>query len=102
MRRKLIANSNSLDYSNFAPVTRDVADLAREHMDGKHYYVLVIITDGIITDMPQTKEVSSRVGHAGKTNNCRLLAFYIFKRIIVQCVTRHPINKSNVRNSPYS
>lgn len=44
--------------SNFAPVVGDVADLAREHMDGKHYYVLVIITDGIITDMPQTKEVT--------------------------------------------
>ncbi|CAL8097154.1 unnamed protein product [Orchesella dallaii] len=49
--------------TNFAPVIRDVANLARKNMEGKHYYVLVIITDGIITDMPQTKEVIVGAAH---------------------------------------
>lgn len=43
--------------SNFAPIIKNVAALAKEHMDGQHYYVLLIITDGIITDMPDTTEV---------------------------------------------
>ncbi|ODN05578.1 Copine-8 [Orchesella cincta] len=49
--------------TNFAPVIRDVANLARKNMEGNHYYVLVIITDGIITDMPQTKEVIVGAAH---------------------------------------
>jgi hypothetical protein len=28
--------------------------MAREHMDGSQYFVLLIITDGIISDMQQT------------------------------------------------
>ncbi len=46
--------------SNFAPIIKNVATLAKEHMDGQHYYVLLIITDGIITDMPDTTEVSMK------------------------------------------
>ncbi|OXA64514.1 Copine-5 [Folsomia candida] len=44
-------------YSNFAPIIRDVAAAARKQMDGRHYHVLLIITDGIITDMGMTKEI---------------------------------------------
>ncbi|OXA46122.1 copine-8 [Folsomia candida] len=43
--------------TNFAPIIRDMANTARRSADGKHYHVLLIITDGIITDMPQTKEI---------------------------------------------
>ncbi|CAL8088558.1 unnamed protein product [Orchesella dallaii] len=42
--------------TNFAPIIKNVAALAKEHMEGQHYYVLLIITDGIITDMPDTTE----------------------------------------------
>ncbi|CAG7721403.1 unnamed protein product [Allacma fusca] len=42
--------------TNFAPVIRHVAEMALECKDGEEYYVLIIITDGVITDMPQTKE----------------------------------------------
>jgi len=43
--------------TNFSLVVQNVASLAKQNLDGKHYYVLLIITDGIITDMSQTKEV---------------------------------------------
>jgi hypothetical protein len=43
---------------NFAPIISNVACLAKKNLDGQHYYVLLIITDGIITDMQETTEVS--------------------------------------------
>ncbi len=45
--------------TNFAPTVDHVAAFARQHRDGSQYFILLIITDGIITDMPQTKTVSS-------------------------------------------
>ncbi|CAG7719447.1 unnamed protein product [Allacma fusca] len=42
--------------TNFAPIVKDVASLAKQSITGEHYYVLLIITDGIINDMPDTKE----------------------------------------------
>jgi hypothetical protein len=41
--------------TNFAPVINHVARFASAVRDGSEYFVLLIITDGIITDMPQTK-----------------------------------------------
>ena len=46
--------------TNFAPCIKHVADLAAQNQNGDHYYVLLIVTDGVITDMPQTKEVRPR------------------------------------------
>jgi len=44
--------------TNFAPIINHMAQIAAQYQhSGDHYYVLVIITDGIITDMPNTKEV---------------------------------------------
>ena len=34
---------------------------AEAYKTGTHYFVLLIITDGVITDMPQTKEAIVRV-----------------------------------------
>ncbi|CAG0897678.1 unnamed protein product [Cyprideis torosa] len=42
--------------TNFAPVINHVARFASAYREGSHYFILVIITDGVITDMPQTKE----------------------------------------------
>ncbi|XP_073448095.1 copine-9 [Aquarana catesbeiana] len=42
--------------TNFAPVINQVASAAGEVTDGSQYYVLLIITDGVISDMAQTKE----------------------------------------------
>uniref|UniRef100_A0A8C6V6B4 Copine family member 9 n=1 Tax=Naja naja TaxID=35670 RepID=A0A8C6V6B4_NAJNA len=42
--------------TNFAPVINQVACLAAQVTDGSQYYVLLIITDGVISDMLQTKE----------------------------------------------
>nr|XP_034954297.1 copine-9 [Zootoca vivipara] len=42
--------------TNFAPVINQVARLAAQETDGSQYYVLLIITDGVISDMLQTKE----------------------------------------------
>ncbi|TSW62365.1 Copine-5 [Bagarius yarrelli] len=42
--------------TNFAPVINHVARYAAAVEDGSHYFVLLIITDGVISDMAQTKE----------------------------------------------
>ncbi|XP_039338119.1 copine-9 isoform X5 [Mauremys reevesii] len=42
--------------TNFAPVINQVARLAAQVTDGSQYYVLLIVTDGVISDMMQTKE----------------------------------------------
>ncbi|XP_062400574.1 copine-9-like [Sardina pilchardus] len=42
--------------TNFAPVINQVARLAEEVTDGSQYFVLLMITDGVISDMVQTKE----------------------------------------------
>ncbi|XP_063850338.1 copine-8-like isoform X2 [Scylla paramamosain] len=41
--------------TNFAPVINHVARFAQAHQDGNNYFVLLIITDGIICDMPETR-----------------------------------------------
>ncbi len=43
--------------TNFAPTINHVAGIASQFRDGSQYFILLIITDGIITDMPQTKKV---------------------------------------------
>jgi len=42
--------------TNFAPTVNHMAGIARNYTDGSQYFILLIITDGIITDMPQTKK----------------------------------------------
>ncbi|XP_061584711.1 copine-9-like isoform X2 [Cololabis saira] len=42
--------------TNFAPVVNQVARCAQEVTDGSQYFVLLMITDGVISDMAQTKE----------------------------------------------
>ncbi|CAL8253452.1 unnamed protein product [Arctogadus glacialis] len=42
--------------TNFAPVINQVANCAAEITDGSQYFVLLMITDGVISDMLQTKE----------------------------------------------
>ncbi|ESN89865.1 hypothetical protein HELRODRAFT_91316 [Helobdella robusta] len=47
--------------TNFAPVINYVANVASKwRKEGKHYFILLILTDGIITDMPQTTEAIVR------------------------------------------
>lgn len=41
--------------TNFAPVINNTISIASNFQDGKHYFVLLIITDGIISDMHHTK-----------------------------------------------
>uniref|UniRef100_A0A8C6SQZ7 Copine Vb n=1 Tax=Neogobius melanostomus TaxID=47308 RepID=A0A8C6SQZ7_9GOBI len=42
--------------TNFAPIINHVARYAAAVQDGSQYFVLLIITDGVISDMAQTKE----------------------------------------------
>ncbi|KAB5546072.1 hypothetical protein PHYPO_G00067900 [Pangasianodon hypophthalmus] len=42
--------------TNFAPVISQVAEAAAGVTDGSQYFVLLMITDGVISDMLQTKE----------------------------------------------
>ncbi len=41
--------------TNFSPVIKHVARFAQAYQDGRQYFVLLIITDGIITDIDATK-----------------------------------------------
>lgn len=41
--------------TNFAPCIEHCNTIARQFDDGNHYFVLLIVTDGIISDMTQTK-----------------------------------------------
>lgn len=40
--------------TNFSPVINNTIEIAKQFQDGKHYFVLLIITDGIISDMQPT------------------------------------------------
>uniref|UniRef100_A0A8C8F6Q8 C2 domain-containing protein n=1 Tax=Oncorhynchus tshawytscha TaxID=74940 RepID=A0A8C8F6Q8_ONCTS len=42
--------------TNFSPVINQVARSAQDVTDGSQYFVLLMITDGVISDMLQTKE----------------------------------------------
>ena len=51
--------------TNFAPVIQHVANFASQYRDGGQYFILLIITDGVITDMPQTKHVRQNTDKRG-------------------------------------
>lgn len=59
--------------TNFAPIINHVARFAASNTAGDKYFILLILTDGIITDMPQTKEVSCGC-NAIQTSNDTLFA----------------------------
>ncbi|MED6246623.1 Copine-8, partial [Ataeniobius toweri] len=42
--------------THFSPVINHVARYASAVTDGSQYFILLIISDGVITDMAQTKE----------------------------------------------
>ena len=42
--------------TNFAPVINHVAQFAASQTSGDHYFILLILTDGEITDMAKTKQ----------------------------------------------
>ena len=41
--------------TNFRPVINHVAQFAKAYQNGQQYFVLLILTDGIITDFEETK-----------------------------------------------
>ncbi|KAK2158065.1 hypothetical protein LSH36_178g06009 [Paralvinella palmiformis] len=41
--------------TNFAPCINYVASIARDHITSNDYFILLILTDGVITDMEQTR-----------------------------------------------
>ncbi|XP_067010459.1 copine-8 [Anabrus simplex] len=46
--------------TNFSPIINHVAKFAQAYQDGSQYFILLIITDGVITDMVQTKQAIIR------------------------------------------
>lgn len=46
--------------TNFSSVINHVARFAATYTDGSQYFILLIVTDGVITDMEHTKNVSQR------------------------------------------
>lgn len=55
--KKCIRQIQLFGPTNFAPVVNHVAKFAEAYQNGSQYFILLIITDGVITDMPQTKQV---------------------------------------------
>lgn len=49
--------------TNFSPVIDHVAKFAQAYQDGKQYFVLLIITDGVITDLDATKHAIVRASN---------------------------------------
>jgi len=45
--------------TNFAPMINHVARFAASHPSGDHYFILLILTDGAICDMHDTKQVTN-------------------------------------------
>lgn len=44
--------------THFAPIINHVARFAATYPNGDHYFILLILTDGEINDMLETKQVS--------------------------------------------
>ncbi|CAL4214228.1 unnamed protein product, partial [Meganyctiphanes norvegica] len=42
--------------TNFAPIIHYVSKVAKQNLTGDKYFILLIVTDGIIADMTVTKE----------------------------------------------
>uniref|UniRef100_A0A8D3EG36 Copine family member 9 n=1 Tax=Scophthalmus maximus TaxID=52904 RepID=A0A8D3EG36_SCOMX len=58
--------------TNFSPVINQVARCAGEVTDGSQYFVLLMITDGVISDMAQTKEAVVNVSQHNTANTTAL------------------------------
>lgn len=43
--------------TNFSPIINHVARFASTYRDGSSYFILLILTDGVISDIPQTIQV---------------------------------------------
>uniref|UniRef100_A0A3B5LCK2 Copine Va n=1 Tax=Xiphophorus couchianus TaxID=32473 RepID=A0A3B5LCK2_9TELE len=65
--------------TNFAPVVNHVARYAAAVQDGSQYFVLLIITDGVISDMAQTKEAIVNV--SALLSQC----FFFLLHMLVPC-----------------
>ena len=55
--RKCLPQVQLFGPTNFAPVIRHVTRFAAAYLNGDHYFVLLILTDGAISDMHDTKKV---------------------------------------------
>lgn len=53
--RKCVQTVTLFGPTNFALVINNTISIAQQFQDGKHYFVLLIITDGVICDMHNTK-----------------------------------------------
>lgn len=47
--------------TNFAPVINHVAGFSATYSNGDQYFILLILTDGAISDMHDTKEVEREI-----------------------------------------
>ncbi|KAM7404635.1 hypothetical protein PAMP_011967 [Pampus punctatissimus] len=63
--------------TNFAPVVNHVARYAAAVQDGSQYFVLLIITDGVISDMAQTKEAIVNILSAALRCSARIFCFQL-------------------------
>lgn len=59
--RKALPQVQLYGPTNFSPVIDHVSRIASQQQTGQHYFVLLIITDGVISDMENTIHAIVRV-----------------------------------------
>jgi hypothetical protein len=68
--------------TNFSPVINHVARFASTYKDGSSYFILLILTDGVITDMPQTTQVIHDMTVQCPVLRCSPVDFLCVKTVI--------------------
>lgn len=58
--RQRLKSVNLCGPSNFSPVINSMISIAKQYQDGRHYFILLIITDGQISDFNETKRAIIR------------------------------------------
>ncbi len=72
--RNCLATVTLYGPTNFSLVIHNTAQIASKFQDGKHYFILLIITDGIISDIHQTK--NAIIDASGLPHQFLLFTYY--------------------------
>jgi hypothetical protein len=55
--------------TNFSPIIKRIANAARQCQDGLNYFILLIVTDGVITDVEATRAAVVNVSDVNQPEN---------------------------------
>ena len=74
--RNCISQIHLYGPTNFAPTIRESTRMAQQSTDGSNYFILLILTDGVITDMDQTVDAI-----VAKVTNLFCFSFFIIREL---------------------